>query len=57
MYVSKVIKNDQQDVDLPLSHLLLELLGLGRVLGSHVLVALLQVGPVLHHLLITMMMR
>ena len=43
-----------KEVDLPLRHLLLEVLGLRRVLRSHVLVALLQVRPVLHHLDITM---
>ena len=40
---------------LPLSHLLLEVLGLCRILGSHVLVTLLQVRPVLHHLSIIIM--
>ena len=39
----------------PLSHLLLEVLGLCRILGSHVLVTLLQVRPVLHHLSIIIM--
>ena len=33
-----------------LCHLFLEVLSRGRVLSSHVLVSLLQVGPILHHL-------
>ena len=36
----------------PLSHLLLEVLGLGGVLLPHVLVLLLEVGPVFHNLII-----
>ena len=45
--------DDHVDV-LPLRHLLLEVLGLRRVFGSHVLVTLLQVGPVFHHLIMMM---